>query len=205
MERTRRKYPRRRVYLPVECTSKGFTHRTHAWTLGGGGLFLGTSEKIPVSSELTVRFRPAHHLPIVEAKAKVRYHVADQGIGIEFTDIKPEHQEMIMLEVGQRMAEKRRFPRAPLAVQIEHEGGTVIGMSRDISVGGMFIETHRSTSVYSDLKLRFNLDDGGPIVKASVEVRYAIGKFGLGVQFVEISPADRNRIEAYVNKGESGL
>src|SRR5713101_3586087 len=102
MPRTRRKYPRKHVYIPVECTSAGGTRRTHAWTLGGGGLFLGFSERIAEGTELAVRFQ-----------------IPDQGIGIEFSEIEPEHREMILLQIGQRMAEKRRFPRVPLAVQVE--------------------------------------------------------------------------------------
>jgi PilZ domain len=205
MERTRRKYPRKRVYLPVEYTSEGSTGRTHAWTLGGGGLFLGASGKIAVGTELTVRFRPAQHLPIVEAKATVRYLLPNQGIGIEFTGIKPEDRDMILLQIGHRMAEKRRFPRVPLAVQVEHNGGSVIGMSRDISAGGMFIETRQTASGISSFRLRFNLDDGGPIVKVTVAVRYVVGEFGVGVEFIDLSPADRDRIETYVSKGEPSL
>jgi len=202
MPRTRRKYPRKHVFIPVECTSAGSTRRTHAWTLGGGGLFLGFSEKIAEGTELTVRFRPAPHLALIEAKAKVRYQIPDEGVGIEFTEIQPEHRDMILLQIGQRMAEKRRFPRLPLAVQVEHEAGSLIGISKDISMGGMFIETNRPPLEYPNIRLRFNLDDGGPVVKATVEVRYAVASLGIGVEFTELSPADRQRIEAYVSKQE---
>ena len=204
MERTRRNYPRKRVFLPVEYSSESGTRETHALTLGGGGLFLGISETIATGTELSVRFRPAQHLPLVEAKAKVCYQVPGQGIGIEFTDIEPGDREMILLQISQRMAEKRIFPRAPLAVQVEHEAGSLIGVSKDISIGGLFIESNKPISTESRLRVRFHLDDGGPIVKATVEIRYVVAQFGVGVHFVEISPEDLSRIEAYVAKGDSG-
>jgi c-di-GMP-binding flagellar brake protein YcgR len=205
MERTRRKYPRRKIYLPVECASAGNKQSTHAWTLGGGGMFLAILDKMPVGTELAVRFRPAPHLPVVEAKAQVRYQVPEEGVAIEFTDINPEYRDMILLLIGQRMAEKRRFLRAPLVVQVEQEEGIAIGMSREISAGGMFIETETAVSAYSDLRLRFHLEDDDPIIKVAVEVRYAVGNHGIGVRFTEISPADRNRIDAYVNRDQPGL
>ncbi len=204
MERTRRKYPRKRVYLPVDCTSAGGTQATRAWTLGGGGMFLAITEKIPAGSELTVRFRPAPHLPAIDVKARVCYQVPNQGVGVEFTDIHPEHRDMILLLVGQRLSEKRRFRRVPLAVQVEHEGGSFLGTSKDVSAGGMFIETGSPVSAYTDLRVRFNLDDGGPVVRAAVEVRYAVENHGIGVRFTEISAADRDRIDAYVRRGEPG-
>jgi c-di-GMP-binding flagellar brake protein YcgR len=197
-----RRFPRISFNEPVEYTLDDTTQRARALTLGGGGLFLGISEQIPPGTELTVRFRPAKHLPTVEARARVCYQSADEGVGIEFTEIKPEDRQRILRLILHRIPEKRRFPRAPLAVQVEHEAGMLIGFSRDISVGGMFIETKEPPPTGSHLKLRFYLDEGGPIVLATAEVVYAVAKLGIGVHFIEISPADRSRIDVYVTKGE---
>jgi hypothetical protein len=68
----------------------------------------------------------------------------------------------------------------------------------------MFIETKEPISEGSKLKLAFNLDDGGPIVRATAEVRYVVTKLGIGVEFVDLSPSDRSRIDVYTNKGETG-
>ncbi len=198
-----RKYPRKRVYIPVECNAAEARVETHAWAMGGGGLFLGISQNIPLGSELLVRFRPAAHLPMIEAKAAVRYALPGQGIGIEFIEITPEHRQIILLQVGQRMAESRRFPRAALAVQVEHEKGTLLGTSKDISVGGMFIESKAAAPASETLRVRFHLDNEGPIIVATAAVRYAVAGRGFGVQFTDLAPADKKRIGEYVAQAET--
>jgi c-di-GMP-binding flagellar brake protein YcgR len=197
-----RKYPRVEVNLPVDYTKEGDTTHARLLTLGGGGLFLGVAEPLALGTELSVRFRPARHLPVVQAKARVRYQLPGQGIGIEFTDISPEHREMVLRLILRRISEQRRFPRIPFATQIEHEGGVFIGFSRDISAGGMFIETKEPISAGSKLKLRFHLDDVGPVVIATGEVRYTVLKLGIGVLFVDLEPDDRRRIDVFVREGE---
>ena len=197
-----RKYPRVEVNLPVDYTQEGDTNRARLLTLGGGGLFLGVEEPLALGTELIVRFRPAKHLPVVQATAQVRYQVPGEGIGIEFTDISPEHREMVLRLIHRLIAEKRRFPRKPFATQVEHEGGVFIGFSRDISTGGMFIETKEPISVGSKLKLRFHLDDVGPVLIETAEVRYTVQKLGIGVMFVDLSPDDQHRIDVFVNEGE---
>ncbi len=198
-----RKYPRIKVNFPVECSLAGETYRARALTLGGGGLLLGMSEQVAPSTELTVRFRPARHLAIFQARAKTLYQLRDQGIGIEFTDISPEDRQIILRLIVRRIGDMRRYPRRRFVAQVECEPGTFLGISRDLSVGGMFIETKELLSEGSGLKIRFHLDDGGPVVVATAEVRYAVEKLGVGVQFFDLPPTDRSRIDAFVAKGES--
>ena len=200
MERTPiRKYPRIEASFPVECRTGEGTQQVRALTLGGGGLFLGTAQMLAPDTELVIHFRPAKHLPVIEARARVRYQLPDKGIGIEFTEIAPEHRQMILRLIHHRMAEKRRFPRAPLATQVEHVAGTLIGFSKDISLGGMFIETNEPLVVGSKVKLLFHLDDTGAAVPATAEVLYAVLKVGIGVRFLDVSPADQARISAHVS------
>ena len=198
-----RKYPRKRVYFPVEFFLGGATHRAHAWTLGGGGLFIGTEQEIEPGTELALRFCPAAPLPTIEAKAVVRHRIPNEGLGVEFTEINPEHRRMIMLLVGHRLAEQTRFPRAALRVQVGHDGDELFGISRNISAAGMFIETRKVIALDPDLKLRFDLNDGGPPMSVSCQIRYLLPSSGLGVEFVDLSPGDRQRIKAYVARDES--
>jgi c-di-GMP-binding flagellar brake protein YcgR len=200
-----RRYPRTPVDLPIEYAWEGGRRRTRALTLGGGGLFLGILQPIAPGTELAVQMRPAKHLDLVQVRGMVRYWLPSHGIGLEFTKIKPGDRQMILRLIRHRMAEKRGFLRAPLAVQVGHQEGTFIGISRDISIGGMFIETNKPVSSDSNLKLRFNLDDGGPTVITAAAVRYAVEKLGIGVQFVDLLPADRGRIDMFVAKGDNGL
>jgi c-di-GMP-binding flagellar brake protein YcgR len=93
------------------------------------------------------------------------------------------------------MANRRRYPRVPLATQIYCQECMSVAFSRDLSQGGMFIETHDPARVGSEVTVRFHLGDGGPIVVALAEVKYSIAKLGMGVEFVEMSPADHKRID----------
>jgi hypothetical protein len=160
-----RKYPRIPVDLPVEYSVEAGADRTRALMMGGGGMFLGAAQPLIPGTDLAVRFRPAKHLPVVEAKARVCYLVPGRGIGIEFTHIQPEHRQHILRLIHHRSASRRRFPRVPLATQVEYAEGSLIGFSRDVSTGGMFVETNQSLDPGERLNLRFHLDDEEPIVK----------------------------------------
>ena len=72
--------------------------------------------------------------------------------------------------------------------------------SRDVSRGGMFVDTRDPLPIGTEIALCFHLNDGGPIVVALGEVKYHVTKLGMGVQFLELSPADRKRIDDYVAK-----
>jgi c-di-GMP-binding flagellar brake protein YcgR len=193
-----RKYPRVPADIAVEITSGPAKEKAQATTIGGGGLFLGTAQNIEAGTEMTVRFRPAKHLPVIEARARVCYHAPDEGLGIEFTEIDPKHREMILRLVHRRLEEKRQYPRAPLATQVEYPEGTQIGFSKDISVGGMFVELTKTIPVGTRLHVLFHLEDGGDAIQSEAEVIYAVLKLGVGVRFHKLDPAARKRIETYV-------
>lgn len=193
-----RKYPRVEADISVEITSESGSEKTQATTMGGGGLFLGTAQSVEPGTEMTVRFRPAKHLPVVEARARVSYSIPGEGLAIEFTQIDPKHREMILRLVHRRMEEKRQYPRAPLATQVEYVEGTLIGFSKDISIGGMFIELTKTIPVGTRLRVLFHLEDGGDAVTTEAEVMYSVLKLGVGVRFSKLDPSKRKRIEAYV-------
>ncbi len=69
-------------------------------------------------------------------------------------------------------------------------------------MGGMFIETKEPVAAGTHLKIRFNLDDGGPIIIVGAQVRYAVRKIGMGVRFLDLQPGDQNRIDLYLAKAD---
>jgi c-di-GMP-binding flagellar brake protein YcgR len=167
-------------------------------TLGGGGLLLETARKLLPNTEIRVRFCPATHLPAIEATGRVRYQLPDQGTGVEFTEIRPEDRQTILQVIFRRISHGPLQARKKFMAQIEYATGTFLGFSRDISVGGLFIETKTPLPEGSVVKLRFHLDDGGPVILVQSEVRYMIRDLCMGVEFVDLSSTDRTRIEAYV-------
>lgn len=191
-------YPRVSVDLPVELTCQGRTFRERATTLGGGGMFLAVTTPLPLGTEIRIRFRPATHLPVLQVKAKVIYQIPDRGTGVEFTEIDPEHRQALLRLILHRRAGRRRYARARLVAQVEYPSCMELAVSRDISEGGMFIETKQPLPVDSEVRLRFNLDDGDACVVAIAEVVFEVVGLGMGVQFVRINPRDTVRIREYV-------
>jgi hypothetical protein len=68
----------------------------------------------------------------------------------------------------------------------------------------MFIETKQPFPEGAVFDFQFQLDDGGPLIQVEAAVRYAIRNLCMGIEFVNLTPMDRKRIEAYVAKSDSG-
>lgn len=197
-----RKYPRVKTKLRVDCTIGERIIQVQASTLGGGGLFLDTEEVLPAGKEVHLRFRPAKHLPQIEAKAKVSYSLSGQGVAVEFLGLEPGYLEMLLRLIHHKADDRRGYERAPLATQIQSDECMSLAIARNVGEGGMFIETKEPLPLGSRLNLRFNLDDNGPAVVAAAEVTYTVSKMGMGVQFLDLGVADRKRIEAHVVKAQ---
>lgn len=195
-----RRFPRVPVRFPVECRVGDNALRARAAILGGGGIFLELKNAPEPGVEAILSFRPAKHLPMIKAKAKVRYHLPGQGVAFEFTEIAPDDRELILRLVEHKKGDRRKHPRVRLATQVECEAAMILTFSRDVSVGGMFVETGTPLPAGAILTLRFNLDDQTSVVAKGV-VTYQIRKFGMGVHFLDLSPEDRQKIEHYVAQG----
>ena len=124
-------------------------------------------------------------------------------MGIEFTGISAEDQQVLRGFIHRKTADRRNHPRVPLATQIYCQEWMSLAFSRDVSLGGMFMDTKQPVPLGSRLSLRFHLDDGGPVVAASAEVRYVVPKLGMGVKFIELTRTDWERIESYVAKSQA--
>ncbi len=196
-----RKYPRAQVNFSVECMQDSDPFRGRALTLGGGGLYIETRRSLPPGSSLKLRFRPAKHLPVISVEACTRWERTGEGLGVEFTVIDPGDRQRILRLILRRLMEQRLSLRKPLVTQVEHGSGSFLGISRDISVGGMFISTEQGLPLESEARLRFNLEDGGSILEVTAEVVYHVEKLGVGTRFLDLAPADRVRIDDYVTRG----
>jgi Tfp pilus assembly protein PilZ len=196
-----RTYPRVQGDFPVEYTVGEQTFKARATILGGGGLFLRTDHDLRPGETLNVCFRPGKKVSKIEARAIVRSRSEPDGVGIKFTAMRPDHHQAILRFIHEKMEEKRKDMRAPFVAQVHYQGGTFLGLSKNISAGGIFVETKESLPVGAKLELRFHLDDGDPVIVAMGEVIYQVSKLGLAVRFVDVRPEDGERIEDYVAKG----
>ncbi len=166
--------------------------------VGGGGIFIESPHLIPLETEVVMRFRPAKHLPLFQATGRVCYHVEGKGTALEFIAISPEQRGLLLHWIHHRIGNKRQYPRVRLATQVSCDDSMILAFSRDVSRGGMFVETRDALPTGSRLNLRFNLDADGPAVVASGVVTYQVEKMGMGIQFVDMSSEDRQRIKDFV-------
>lgn len=100
------------------------------------------------------------------------------------------------------MAEQRRFTRAPLGHAIDFSTKTddfmvrMEGTAKDISLGGMFIETELPCPLGDELRVYLTLPRGKREMCLPAIVRWRSSE-GMGVQFLLLGAADTHDITEY--------
>jgi len=69
---------------------------------------------------------------------------------------------------------------------------------RDISVGGVFIETKKSLPIGATVQLNFLVEDGG--IDAKATVRYILPGVGVGLQFKNVRTEDQDHFAAMMRR-----
>ncbi len=69
---------------------------------------------------------------------------------------------------------------------------------RDLSVGGLFIETLKVCSVDATVELHFLVEDGE--IRANATVRYVKAGIGIGLQFKTVRSEDQGRFSTMVKR-----
>jgi PilZ domain len=88
-----------------------------------------------------------------------------------------------------------------LSVTYEGRSEEIALKPPDISTRGMFINTTHNFPEGAVLNVTFRLGHSGVQISTRAEVRYCLAGVGVGVEFVDISPAAVNAIEAEVDLG----
>jgi len=98
--------------------------------------------------------------------------------------------------------DRRRYDRARLIVDVFFDGKDVTGIAstKDISVGGFYMNTQATLPEGATLLVRIPLDAGKQIV-ANAEVVYSNPARGVGVRFVDLSEENRVLIERELGSG----
>jgi PilZ domain len=81
--------------------------------------------------------------------------------------------------------DKRVHPRIPLSADVACEvsgGAAIIGRARDISVGGMFIESETSVSFGTEVSIVLRLPNAKADLRLPAVIRW-LNPGGFGVQF----------------------
>jgi len=102
-------------------------------------------------------------------------------------------------------AERRRANRASVTVRIDY--ATVDEMfsefTRDINEGGVFIETEKPHQAGTEVSMQFHLPGSGEVLQTIGRVvRVSNGLHsapaGMGIEFDELTPSDRGKIDTIV-------
>ncbi len=98
--------------------------------------------------------------------------------------------------------EARVYPRVALRASVDFQTGAnfYLGHTKDISLGGVFIETRAEVAVGMPITLRLNVL-GKPLA-IPAEIMWVMsdekGTSGIGARFFELSPEEKKRIQAFM-------
>lgn len=105
-------------------------------------------------------------------------------------------------ENAQNPGERRRYDRSQLTVDVFFDGtdSTGVASTKDISIGGLYMNTQATIPGDSMLLVRILLDDGQQIV-ANAKVVYVNPGRGVGLRFQSLSDENRVLIERGLGSG----
>ncbi len=125
-------------------------------------------------------------------------------------DVEPLTEGAAPTDAERALAE--RPPRAQLAVKVglEHGNNFFTGFSGNISSGGLFVATHQTLPIGSQVELFFEMPDGHAVASLA-EVRW-VREYnpmaedappGMGFRFVNLRHDDNVMIERYIDRHET--
>lgn len=106
------------------------------------------------------------------------------------------------LELKRPGIEKREHRRARLVTQVRCEalGREEMLLTRDVSVGGVFISAKDPFPMGSEIALTLQLATGGSSLAASGKVVYSLRGLGMGIQFSALSDENRSVLQKFVDE-----
>ena len=187
--------------LTVEFTCQGQTTKEAGRLMGAAALVVGTRRREPMDTPVEVRFRPRPDSPLIEAKGFISAHL-EEGLRVHITEISDDHRRHLLQLLFPPGSERRTSRRVSLVTQMRTivGGRPLVGYTRDISAGGMFVETENPAERGTEVALRFKLTPDGPILDARATVVYSMGGEGMGLRFWEISAEVRQAIESFIEQ-----
>lgn len=102
-------------------------------------------------------------------------------------------------------AERRRYLRIKTTLDVEFQRVPPPRRAHvsDISEGGAFIETDSPYSAESLIDFRLDLPGGEPPVEGKAKVVWSQRSLGMGIEFLGLDRADRDRIRYYLARDEA--
>jgi hypothetical protein len=114
------------------------------------------------------------------------------------TDIRPEKRFL----AGQSIPSRRRYPRVEkphgIWVYWNCKGREDTSRVRDLSTGGLFVETEEVRDVDATIRLDFLVQEGQ--IRAKAVVRHVKPGSGLGLKFTALTEEDGPRLTALITR-----
>jgi hypothetical protein len=100
--------------------------------------------------------------------------------------------------------EKRQHRRARLVTQITCAalGREALLLSRDVSIGGMFVTAKDPFPQDSEVAVAFRLRPEDPLISCHGKVAYAIVGVGMGVMFSDLDEDSRQSLQKFVDAAD---
>ena len=98
--------------------------------------------------------------------------------------------------------DKRRHRRANLITQVRCDALQRQGLmvTRDVSVGGMFVNVKDPFPADSEVTTLFRLEPTSDLLTCRGKVAYAIKGMGMGISFIELSEEVRQALQKFVDE-----
>ncbi len=98
--------------------------------------------------------------------------------------------------------DKREHRRARLVTQVRCEalGREEMLLTRDVSVGGVFVSAKDPFPMGSEIALNLQLATGGNSLAATGKVVYSLKGLGMGIQFTSLTDEHRATLQKFVDE-----
>ena len=99
-------------------------------------------------------------------------------------------------------SDKRQHRRVKLITQLrcEASGREDVLVTRDVSVGGMFVISKNPFPQDSEVTLSFRLKMEDPLIGCRGKVAYSLQGVGMGVMFSDLPEAGRQALQKFVDE-----
>jgi c-di-GMP-binding flagellar brake protein YcgR len=98
--------------------------------------------------------------------------------------------------------DRRQYRRVKLAAQVQCAAldRNEIMVTRDISIGGMFINARFPVPLDSELSLTFRLTPTAPAIACRGKVMFSRVGLGMGIQFLDLSAEVQAALQKFVDE-----
>jgi len=98
--------------------------------------------------------------------------------------------------------DKRQHRRAKLVTQVKCEAMNrdELLVTRDVSIGGLFINTKTPLPLDSMVGLSFSLAPGHPAIACKGKVVFSRKDLGMGIEFSDLNAENRQSLEKFVDE-----